>query len=73
MNLQNWVLHVLQKTIDKVDSRVDQLIPLVLGLGSCRVDQFVSSNYQSEISGIALSSSPKATMNKGQDLLLSCF
>lgn len=73
MNLQNWVLHVLQKTIDKVDTRVDQLIPLVLGLGSCRVDQFVSSNYQSEISGIALSGSPKATMNKGQDLLLSCF
>lgn len=73
MDLQNRVLHVLQKTIDKVDSRVDQLIPLVLGLGSCRVDQFVSSNYQSEISGIALSGSLKATMNKWQDLLLSCF
>lgn len=73
MDLQDWVLHVLQKTIDKVDSRVGQLIPLVLGLGSCRVDQFVSSNYQGEISGIALAGSPEATTNKGQDLLLSCF
>lgn len=60
---------MLWQIIDGMDVGVDQFIALILGLDSCKVDQPANCphpHHQSELSNIALASSPLVAISKGQ-------